>query len=366
MKKIHLILATVLFGCCTMAFSDTVYLKSGGRVSGKVTSQDADKVKVETSIGVMTVERKNIDKIDIDEVKVEVPKETPIIETTPVKTAAEAQDWYKLDEDEVYVTDFLLQAGQSKKISIDSTQPIVVGFITDAHYAPDSYALYKELSAKYKNSVIKMDSNSGVSMSTISGGSMMYEPVNGKIVIEMSNLIDRDFKIVLYKKNIDEEKKEASPSHPSEVAKFSAEGEVKFEKEGYIEQNGVNMKQPDAFCSVPIKGNKLEAIFEIFMMKESFNEKTFSNTPALIISCGVNRLETGERMYFGYNVAFFDKNKNMVARAVKTDNVKASYNGMSSIDHINLKMQEITNIKCYKVIFYESSGKISEQMLITN
>ena len=117
---------------------------------------------------------------------------------------AETETWYKLDEDEVYVTDFLLQARQSKEISIDSTQPIIVGFETDTHYAPNSYELYEELSAKYKSNVIKMDSDSGNSMSTISGGSMMYKPVNGKIDIETSNLTDRDFKIVIYRKNVDE------------------------------------------------------------------------------------------------------------------------------------------------------------------
>lgn len=289
-----------------------------------------------------------------------------LIETT-CTSYAETETWYKLDEDEVYVTDFLLQAGQSKKISIDSTQPIIVGFQTDVHYAPNSYVLYKELSAKYKSKVIKMGNISGnISMTTISGGSMMYEPANGKVVIEMSNLINRDFKIVIYKKNIDEGKKDASPSYPLEIAKFFAEGETEFKKEGYIEQSGTNVKQPDAFCSVPIKGNKLEAIFEIFMMKKSFNEKTFSNTPALIISCGVNRQETGEKIYFGYNVAFFDKNKSLIARAIKTDNAKASYNGMSSSNHINLKMQEITNIKYYKIIFYESNGDIPEQTLAIN
>jgi len=91
MRRALVILVVALFGFCAVAFSDTVYLKSGGKVTGKITEQNDDKVKVETSISVMTVERKNIDRIEIDkveekaeevkpEVKVEAKESVPVAE----------------------------------------------------------------------------------------------------------------------------------------------------------------------------------------------------------------------------------------------------------------------------------------------
>ncbi|MFA6281084.1 MAG: hypothetical protein WCY05_01115 [Candidatus Omnitrophota bacterium] len=116
---------------------------------------------------------------------------------------AQAQEWYKLESAETYVTDFLLAAGQTKEITIDSAEPIIVGFKTDLTYAPNSHELYKELMSKYKFKVIRISDKNGSAVSSISGGAGQFKPIDNKVVMEISNLIDRDFKIVIYKKTVD-------------------------------------------------------------------------------------------------------------------------------------------------------------------
>jgi hypothetical protein len=115
---------------------------------------------------------------------------------------AQNESWYRLKKAETYVTDFFLPARQSKEITIDSTKPIIVGFKTDAIYAPNSDELYKEFLNTYKANVIKLADKNGTSVSTVWGGSTEFKPIDNKVVIEVSNLIDRDFKIVIYKNDL--------------------------------------------------------------------------------------------------------------------------------------------------------------------
>lgn len=116
---------------------------------------------------------------------------------------AEAEEWYKLKEDEIYITDFLLQAEESKEINIDFTHPVKIGFKTDA----SSYELQKELSNKYGKKIIGFaditDGSNGISMSTVWAGAIECKPIENKIVVKVTNLIDKDFKIVIYKKELD-------------------------------------------------------------------------------------------------------------------------------------------------------------------
>lgn len=118
---------------------------------------------------------------------------------------AEVQEWYKLKDNETYVEDFLLSAGKSKEVTIYSTEPIQISFLTDAAYAENSSVLYRELSDEYGYEVVKFSNiSAGESISTIWGGGTLADPVENKIVIEVTNLIDKDFKVVIY---TEEEKK---------------------------------------------------------------------------------------------------------------------------------------------------------------
>lgn len=108
--------------------------------------------------------------------------------------------WYELKEDELYVADFLLQAGKSKKIVIGSANPLEVGFKIEASFAPDSNALYQQLSKEYKGYVIRLTDNiGGNSVTSIMGGSLKCQPRKGKIIIEVANLTDKAIKVVIYK-----------------------------------------------------------------------------------------------------------------------------------------------------------------------
>jgi hypothetical protein len=115
---------------------------------------------------------------------------------------AETQKWYKLEKGESYVADFLLKGGGSQKVTIDSTKSIKVGFRTDLYYAPKRSELYKEFSAKYKSKVIKLiDIKSGNSISTVWAASGRFVPVGNKVIVEVVNLTDNDFKVLIYQKS---------------------------------------------------------------------------------------------------------------------------------------------------------------------
>ena len=115
---------------------------------------------------------------------------------------AEIQKWYKLEKGESYVADFLLKGGRSQKVTIDSTKSIKVGFRTDLYYAPKRSELYKEYSSKYKSKIIKLiDTNSGNSISTVWAASGRFAPVGNKVIVEVVNLTDSDFKVLIYQKS---------------------------------------------------------------------------------------------------------------------------------------------------------------------
>jgi hypothetical protein len=116
---------------------------------------------------------------------------------------AETEKWYKLEKGESYVADFLLKGGGSQKVTIESTQAIKVGFRTDLYYAPKRSELYKEFAAKYKSKVIKLiDTSSGNSISTVWAASGKFVPVGSKVIVEVVNLTETDFKVLLYQKSV--------------------------------------------------------------------------------------------------------------------------------------------------------------------
>jgi hypothetical protein len=80
-----------------------------------------------------------------------------------------AETWYTLDEDETYVADFLLPAGESKTIIVESLEPVEIGFESDV----SGVEAYRELRDKYGMEIIQFrDVNGGMTPTTISGGSM--------------------------------------------------------------------------------------------------------------------------------------------------------------------------------------------------
>jgi len=119
---------------------------------------------------------------------------------------AEVEEWYKLKDNETYLNDFLLPAGESKKVSLDATEPTQINFLTDAAYEENGSEVYRELSGQYGYEVVKFSNlNTGGSISTVWGGGTIIEPIENKILVELTNLIDKDFKVVIYTEEEEEE-----------------------------------------------------------------------------------------------------------------------------------------------------------------
>ena len=113
--------------------------------------------------------------------------------------AAQAQEWYALEDNEVYVTDFVLAAGQSEEFGIYADGPVKIGFKTDVNFAENSFELYSELSEQYDTEVINFsDIYNGMAVTTVSGGSLQCKPDDGTVDIEITNMTDRDFEVVIY------------------------------------------------------------------------------------------------------------------------------------------------------------------------
>jgi len=56
-----------LMGTALFCFSDTIYLKDGSIIKGKISSQDENIVIIETSLGAFKIDKKNILKIEFDQ-----------------------------------------------------------------------------------------------------------------------------------------------------------------------------------------------------------------------------------------------------------------------------------------------------------
>ena len=66
-KKTLFLSILIIFCFYSHAFSDIIYLKSGGKIEGKIISESRGEVKIKTPISIMIVEIDYIDKIEIDE-----------------------------------------------------------------------------------------------------------------------------------------------------------------------------------------------------------------------------------------------------------------------------------------------------------
>lgn len=271
---------------------------------------------------------------------------------------AENRPWHKLQKGETYLADFLLPAGESKKLDIDSTEPVKVGFRIDI---PD-YSMYKELADKYNGKIISIvDVNSGRSLKSAYGASLKCSPLDNKVPVEIYNLVDRDFNVVVYKESL-AAKEEGVSSSTAGVQKFFAEGKGEFKKPGYLNEGGSMIKQLEAFCSVPVKGSDLEAAFELFMSKSCLDEKTYTNAPGIVIGLTVSNKNQNDLMYFGYKIALFDRGMNLIGEMAKVGKVKP-HNSITSNPNINLTEQEIARIENYKITFYESKAALSKELI---
>ncbi|MDD5681220.1 MAG: hypothetical protein PHI59_08295 [Candidatus Omnitrophica bacterium] len=80
-EKIVVISVILTMGFCSISFADTIYLKNGGRVEGKITSESGDKVVIKTEISTMSINRDRIDKIESDTGKIEDQNDKPAVVT---------------------------------------------------------------------------------------------------------------------------------------------------------------------------------------------------------------------------------------------------------------------------------------------
>jgi hypothetical protein len=185
------------------------------------------------------------------------------------------------------------------------------------------------------------------------------------VPIEISNTIDRPFKIVVYTVARDDREDQAARVSPADIEQFTAEGTANFNREGYIEAHGIQVKQAGAFTTASVQGRMFVALFEMFMSRELFDEHMLRNSPGVVIGCSVTNQDQSRELYYGYHVSFLDEAGKLVARGVKTADVEPG-SGSFSNDHINLSPGEIARIRHYKISFYESEAKISESVLEEN
>lgn len=67
MEKKTLLTLAALLAFSSLVFSDTIYLKDGGEVRGKITDEDENEVIIKTSIATFTIERNSIEKIVLEQ-----------------------------------------------------------------------------------------------------------------------------------------------------------------------------------------------------------------------------------------------------------------------------------------------------------
>jgi len=117
--------------------------------------------------------------------------------------------WYKLFDKEEYITDFNLNAGASRSITIDSNKEIMVGFRSNV--APEVFEAYvrqnmqipveEDKAPLVLTTPIEQDAQGQTSASIYGfGGGTTFQPGNGKIVLLMLNHSKEAYKILIYKK----------------------------------------------------------------------------------------------------------------------------------------------------------------------
>jgi hypothetical protein len=278
---------------------------------------------------------------------------------TAFAVQAEGTTWYELDDNETHVADFVLKSGEKKSLQIDSSRPLKTGFKADV----PGFDMYEELRERYGWDVIKLrDVNTDASLSTISGGSMTFQPKDGRIMVEAENLTDRAFNVLVYVEKDGEALPQPSAG-ASAIERSYAEGEVRFLKNDFIETDGVTLRQPIPFVKAVVQGHELEMSLQMFMSMECFNEELFANTPGIVIGYTASHPAKEAARYFGFDISFYDGENNLLGRAVSVDNkVDPDYALVSSVEK-NLSADMIERIRRYRIVLLESAGPLPADML---
>ncbi len=100
MRYLLFVMVVIAAVCVTPLFADTVYLKNGGKMRGKVTVTE-DQVIIENEMGLMAIPRREVERIEKDEYTPGGPKVAP----KPRKTASE-RAWEVLPEMPHHVVTF--------------------------------------------------------------------------------------------------------------------------------------------------------------------------------------------------------------------------------------------------------------------
>jgi hypothetical protein len=102
--------------------------------------------------------------------------------------------WYKLDQRDVYVTDFSLEAGGSKPVEIISDVPLFVGFRTDASVEVVK-RYYRQMPQPVRLEVVGVKSFIG----SVIGCGDDFPPVAGKLRFTAVNETEVPLKLVVFK-----------------------------------------------------------------------------------------------------------------------------------------------------------------------
>jgi len=148
----------------------------------------------------------------------------------------------------------------------------------------------------------------------------------------------------------------------AQTAAFSAEGDVRFEKEGYIEIDGTSHLQRDAMTRAEIKGDRLNASTSFLMMKKVYNPETASLMPGIMMDYSVSRISWNEEnpvgLSYSFDVTFFDAAGKVIKRCGTSDCLLPDLGAYSTSENFNLSMSDISKITRYRVDFTESPREI--------
>lgn len=105
-----------------------------------------------------------------------------------------APTWDQLNPGEDQVATFTLKAGKSKETEIDSSEPLFIGFKTDAS-KETVLKYFKQKPQPVLLRVVGVDSFVG----SVGGAGAVFPPVNGKLRFIAENGTDVPLKIIIYK-----------------------------------------------------------------------------------------------------------------------------------------------------------------------
>ena len=126
-----------------------------------------------------------------------------LVMTSLYNLVSAEENWYenKLEEDEHYINDFLLEAGKTKVISVNADAEVVVGFYIDITSEQTKKYLDNKITAfDVEYTIQQGDGNIKKKRFGLTGIGGCYTPQNGEKItgIKIKNNTEEDFKIVTY------------------------------------------------------------------------------------------------------------------------------------------------------------------------